>query len=741
MNKTYASKSTALSLALISILASSHAQTWILDGNGVWSDGLNWSGGSVPDGANAVADFSTLDVLANRTITLDSDRTAGTLKFGDLAGDQNWLLNTNSTEATLTLATTVGTPVIHVSNGVTNRVVLAGTQGFVKLGSGWLTLQGSAANVFTGTTVVSNGTIYLNKPAGTNAIPSDLTIHSGGAVVYTTAADQISDSSTVTIQTGGTLNLNNRSDVVDALVLDGGVVTNNSGSPTLQVASAFDVRSGEVHSALAGAGKALIKTTPGTVLLAANNTFSGGVLIGAGTLQIGNGSTAGTPGASGILITNHGQLFFNRGSGSTLTVSGAISGSGSVVKTGPGTVALNGANSYTGFTAISNGVVNISSSSTLGDGTGTLILAGGSLNTTANRSAGTAPVSNPIHIVADSAVTTSSSAGTVELNLATSTITGTTGTLTFRNDGANDATDSFEPRFSGGFTFSQPIVIDNGPVGLTRLNSFNTNGTTQTFDGAISGSGSFRKSVASGSAGVTMLNAKNSYSGATVVNDGTLFVNGELGTNVVTVASGATLGGAGIIHGAVQVQSGGALSPGTSFGTLTISNSLVLAAGSKTMMEINASTSSSDRVTGLSSVSFEGTLQLTITGNLVAGQAFQLFDADSYSGSFSAITPAVPGEGLAWNTNSLALGGVLTVVSTNSVQPPAITNLVRLPDRNVQFAFSGTAGQSFRVWTCTNISGSDWTLLTNSSFANGPFVFTDAAATNYSRRFYRISIP
>ncbi len=738
----------ALGLALFVGLAPAKAQTWSVDANGNWGEGANWLELTPADGMDALADFSTLDILAPRTVTLDSSRTVGQLKFGDLSGAQGWLINTNATgDSTLTLGTSIGSPAITVNNnGVTNRTILDGTQGFVKLGEGWLTLQGGA-NLYSGTTVVSNGVLFLNKPAGVTVIPGDLIIHSGATVSYTSAADQIASNSIVTIQSGGTLNLNNRSDTIDTLVLNGGVVTNNSGSPTLQVTNRFDVRSGEVHSILAGAGKVLIKTTPGTVLLAANNSYSGGVLISNGILQIGGGDTSGTPGASGIAITNEAQLTFNRGAGATLTVSGVISGSGSMAKLGDGTVALTGANTYSGSTTISNGVINLSSSSTLGNGTGPVNLSGGTLNTTASRNANTAPVSNPINVGADSAITTSSSASTVDLNFTTSAISGTGDTLTFRNDGANDPTDLFDPRFSGGsFVFTGPIVIDNGSIGLTRLNSFNTNGTTQTFSGPISGSGSFRKSVGSGSGGTTILSGANTYSGATIVNAGALLVNGSLGTNSVTVASGATLGGNGKINGPVTIQSGGTVAPGTSTETLTISNSLTLSAGSKTSIDVDAATQTSGRITGLTSVSYDGTLQLNITGTLSGGESFQLFSAGNYAGSFSSIVPPIPGAGLVWNTNSLSLNGILSVTSTNAtVQQPNITGLSRLSDHSVQFSFIGSAGQSYRVWAGTNLMvapvTNNWTMLTNSTFNGGPVLFTDWQATNFAQRFYLITVP
>ena len=67
--------------------------TWIADADGNWSDTNNWSGGVPVDGSGATADFSALDITADRTVTLDSPRTVGTLKFGDLFGVQSWLVN------------------------------------------------------------------------------------------------------------------------------------------------------------------------------------------------------------------------------------------------------------------------------------------------------------------------------------------------------------------------------------------------------------------------------------------------------------------------------------------------------------------------------------------------------------------------------------------------------------------------------------------------------------------------
>src|SRR5205823_2666571 len=116
-----------------------------------------------------------------------------------------------------------------------------------------------------------------------------------------------------------------------------------------------------------------------------------------------------------------------------------------------------------------------------------------------------APVANPIDLTADSAITTTSTAATVDLNFTGNTIGGSAGTLTFRNDAAS-GTGVFQPRFSGsGFDFTRPIAITNGSFGTTKLMSFNTTGI-QTFSGIISGTGSFNRG---GTGGDTVFTANN----------------------------------------------------------------------------------------------------------------------------------------------------------------------------------------------------------------------------------------
>jgi autotransporter-associated beta strand protein len=220
-------------------------------------------------------------------------------------------------------------------------------------------------------------------------------------------------------------------------------------------------------------------------------------------------------------------------------------------------------------------------------------------------------------------------------------------------------------------TISTPVTIG---AAQTWSVGPNNPGNTLNLNGRLSGTSALNK----GGPGTLILNGTNSFSGALNVDTGTLLVNGSLGATRVKV-SGGTLGGNGIINGPVTVQPGGRLAPGNPIGVLTISNSLTL--GGTTFIELNKSAATNDVVRGISTITYGGTLTVTnLGGTLAAGDSFKLFSAGSYSGAFAGLSPAAPGPGLVWNTNTLALDGTLRIAVAappgSPYRAPTSTNLL-----------------------------------------------------------------
>ena len=135
------------------------------------------------------------------------------------------------------------------------------------------------------------------------------------------------------------------------------------------------------------------------------------------------------------------------------------------------------------------------------------------------------------------------------------------------------------------------------------LSSLNPAGTDQVFDSPITGAGGFRRPVLAGAGGRTIFTAANSYSGATLIEAGTLLVNNASGSGTgygaVTVgAPSGVLGGSGILGGPVTVNSGGSIAAGSSPGVLTLQGGLDMSTGGTNIWELVALKDRSDGVAG-----------------------------------------------------------------------------------------------------------------------------------------------
>jgi outer membrane autotransporter barrel domain/autotransporter-associated beta strand repeat len=239
---------------------------------------------------------------------------------------------------TLTLVGSGGTPIVRVGDGssaaanmtATIGTVIAGTDGLVKTDAGTLVLTGN--NTYAGGTTISGGELSVAGEANLGAASGVLVLDGGALRVSGTAFTGTARAISMTANGGGF-------DITDA-------------GNTFTVAQALD---GNGH---------LVKLGGGTLLLTGANSYNGGTTIVAGTLRGDTGSLQGD------IVDNAALVFAQTGDGS---YAGSLSGSGSLGKTGAGTLTLGGdSHAYTGMATVDAGGLAVDG--TLG---GTLVMGAG----------------------------------------------------------------------------------------------------------------------------------------------------------------------------------------------------------------------------------------------------------------------------------------------------------------------------------------------------------------------------
>jgi autotransporter-associated beta strand protein len=187
----------------------------------------------------------------------------------------------------------------------------------------------------------------------------------------------------------------------------------------------------------------------------------------------------------------------------------------------------------------------------------------------------------------------------------------------------------------GGTLQTTAGITSSRAVYLTSNNgAIDTAGNSSTLSGVFNGPGGLTKT----GVGTLTLSATNTYTGGTVVSNGTLFVNGSV-TGVVNVVGG-TLGGTGIVAGVVSNNASGTIMAGVAtntIGTLTVSN-LVMNSGASLIWKYNATVTSSDLINISGALTIPSASVTTVTVSRVSGTAWPtnssvLFSAGSISGS------------------------------------------------------------------------------------------------------------
>ena len=529
----------------------------------------------------------------------------------------------------------------------------------------------------------------------------------------------------------------------------------------LNANTTFEVDNGSAITEVTGTASgtaALVKQGAGTLTFTGANAYTGGTTISAGALQIGNGGTTGSIVGN---VTDNGTLAFNRSD--TITFGGAISGTGSVIQAGPGTLTFTGANNYAGGTTINAGTVAVGNNSALGTGTvtfadGTTLRAATNGLTIANAMVlnGTAtadPFLNSPTLsgaISGSGGLTKSDFGNLTLS-GPSTYFGPTavlqdalvagGTNVFSAASAFTIMPSAAIALNG---FSQTIgslagggEVNNNTGAVPVTLTTGGDNTSTTFSGIIHDGGAPLALTKTGT-GTFTLTATNTYTGATTVNAGTLEVDGSIAnTSSVTVNSGGTLSGTGIVDPATTtINSGGTLAPGNASnptGTLSITGNLAFQSGALYVVQVTPSAAASTNVSGTATLTGATVNAQFASGSYLAKQYTILTATGGLAGTtFATLTntnlPAGFSDSLSHSGNSVFLNltanlGAIDTGGLNQNQQNVATRL------NNFFNGGGALPPNF-----VNVFG-----LTGGGLANALTQLDGEAATGAERAVFQLT--
>ena len=579
---------------------------------------------------------------------------------------------------------------------------------FIKTGGGTLAI--TSQPTYWGDTTVSGGTLMLGDG------PSD----SGGVSQNSTNID-VSAGSILAVNRTGTLTQGSSALPV-AISGEGGFAQVGSGTTVFTLSNNYT---------------GLTTISNGTLKLGAANVLpdgagSGNVTVAvAGTLDLNTFSETinGLSGAGIVATVAGGTPTLTVGNGDVSSVfTGTIrnpAGTLALVKTGTGTLELQGSNTFSGGVTIKNGTVN-SRISTTTLGTGTVVMGGaGSTNATyingknnTNAFIINAPSSGTNIIGANGAGSGFFMTGPLTLN-------GNLMVQSYFSSVLQSATARLI--LNGGMTGTGNLILDNLSGGTNTItlgvNPINPTGSI-TAQGGSRGSNVISAVIGANVTGVTqnsatcplILSGANAYTGNTAIsagtvrltatgsisNSATIIVGTVPGTAAIldvtdagmTLGAGQTLKGHGTVTGSVTHN--GTLAPGTSVGKLTFSGNLVMNGGSTNIFEVNGSTPTNDVVALGGTVTYGGVLNLIPTGAFTNGQKFVLFTgAGATSASNFGSTVGSPGVGLAFSFTN----GVLSVVT------PAVTSGLTTLTNHYSggvLTLSWPAGQGWRLQMQTN---------------------------------------
>ena len=592
--------------------ASSNNSVLVTGTGSTWSNSSSLTIGDAGGGTLTIANGGSVSASS---ITIASQvGSTGTLNFGSLGGSD-------------TAGSLIGPGISFGSGSGTinfNQVDsligsgFSGNGSLNQLGTGTTTLSGN--NTYTGTTTVNSGTLVVQGQSSLGT--SSVTVNGG-----TLKASGVFTDFSLALNAGN-------------MTLTGAESSWNTGTNTLSVGNSTQGASVVVEGGASVVSEGLLAlgrnagASNNSVLVTGSNS-SWSTAVGnnsSWTVAVGDGTNGLKSSSNSLVVSNGGQV------SSTYFLIGNLVGSSnnSVLVTGSGSSLSNnnylliGNNGSGNSLVISDGGRVSSSSTWLGVNPGSsnnsvLVTGSGSSLSNSHDGINIGNVGEGTLTVANGGV----AASTVE-GIWVALESGSVGTLNIGGFGTNDAAGAINaPKITFG-------------TGRGTINFNQSNATT--FSTVISGNGTVNQL---GSGTTILTGNNNAYNGTTTVNAGTLLANNTegsaVGSSVVTVNSGGTLGGNGTIGGATTIASGGNLTPGSSgAGVLSFSAGLTLESGSTTTFLINAPGDfTSINILG-NNINFGGELIFNIASYTpTAGDAFTLFNMTggaTQSGGFSSVS-------------------------------------------------------------------------------------------------------
>jgi autotransporter-associated beta strand protein len=294
---------------------------------------------------------TTLGAQSATNVALTSGTSGSTtVNFGAITRAAGSVLN-------LTGPTSGGFTISGRSAGIINDSSTGAA--FVTLnGTSWASVDDSgnvvanATNVSGDTSLSGNVNLTGNTRLNANSTTTGISITGGAYTLqnggYTVATGGILTSQTTTISGAGALSAR----------VAGGEFLINTTAGVLTIASPIADNT---------SASTLIKQGAGAVNLTGYNTYTGSTTINAGILQVGGAGVLGGGSYAGAIAIGSGTTL-GIATSANQTLSGVISGSGALVKSGTGTLTLGAANTYTGNITVNAGILTRSAGANFGVG-------------------------------------------------------------------------------------------------------------------------------------------------------------------------------------------------------------------------------------------------------------------------------------------------------------------------------------------------------------------------------------